>query len=265
MSRRQVNVVYSERMGEPCHILITGASGGLGAALALVYAAPGTRLSLHGRNAERLARVAAQARQRGAEVSTHLGDVTDAQCMAAWIEASDRMAAIDLIIANAGISGGTSQRQESADQVNAIFAVNVTGVFNTIHPALPLMTRRRRGQIAIISSLASFCGFAGAPAYCASKAAVRVYGEGLRAEVARQGIAINVVCPGFIKTPMTDVNPFPMPFLMSAEHAAQVIRLGLISNRARIAFPWPLYAAIRFLTALPQLIMEWIVVWLPKK
>ena len=252
-------------MRDPRHILITGASSGLGAALALTYAAAGIRLSLHGRDAERLEQVAAQARQRSAKVSTHLGDVADAQDIAAWIEACDRDSALDLIIANAGISGGTSQRQESAAQVNAIFAVNVTGVFNTIHPALPLMMRRRRGQIAIISSLAGFRGFAGAPAYCASKAAIRVYGEGLRAEVAGQGVDINVVCPGFIKTPMTDHNPFSMPFLMSAEHAARLIRQGLMANRARIAFPWLLYAVIRLLTALPQPIIEWITTRMPKK
>ncbi|MGB9152706.1 MAG: SDR family NAD(P)-dependent oxidoreductase, partial [Alphaproteobacteria bacterium] len=258
--------IYSQPMHNPRHILITGASSGLGAALALDYATAGIRLSLHGRNAERLAQVAEQARKRGADVSTHAGDVSDAKDCAGWIESCDRITAIDLVIANAGISGGTAGREgESLSQINAIFAANVTGVCNTIHAALPFMTQRKRGQIAIISSIASFRGFPGAPAYCASKAAVRVYGEGLRGEMARHNVEVNVVCPGFIKTPMTDVNPFPMPLIMSAEQAAVIIRKGLEANRARIAFPWPIYALIRLLTALPQPLMDFIAARTPKK
>jgi short-subunit dehydrogenase len=252
-------------MRDPRHILITGASSGLGAALALEYAMRGVRLSLHGRDGERLENIAEQARQRGAEVSSYRGDVADAQDMRAWIAECDRAADVDLIIANAGISGGTTRAEESADQVRVIFAANVTGVLNTVQPALSLMTRRGRGQIAIISSLASFRGFAGASAYCASKAAVRVYGEGLRAEMAPHQVEVNVVCPGFISTPMTDVNPFPMPFLMSPQHAARHIRLGLTANRARIAFPWSLYALIRALAALPQPMMDFIAARMPRK
>ncbi|MDR3424985.1 MAG: SDR family NAD(P)-dependent oxidoreductase [Alphaproteobacteria bacterium] len=252
-------------MRDSRHILITGASSGIGAALATDYAAPGVRLALHGRNEERLSHVAEQARQRGADVLTHIGDVTDAKDMAAWVVGQDAEAPIDLLIASAGISGGTALFCESADQVKAIFAVNVTGVFNTVQPALSLMMQRKRGQIALLSSLAGFRGFPGAPAYCASKAAVRVYGEGLRGEMARHNVQINVVCPGFVKTPMTDVNPFPMPFLISAERAASLIRKGLAANCARIAFPLPMYIGVRFLTALPQPLIDAITSRMPKK
>ena len=149
--------------------------------------------------------------------------------------------------------------------MRAIFSVNVDGVINTVQPALALMTKRQQGQIAIISSIASFRGFPGAPAYCASKAAVRVYGEGLRGEAARHGVEINVVCPGFIKTPMTDANPFPMPLMMEAARAARLIGDGLAANRARIVFPFALYAAIRILTALPQPLIDFIAQKTPKK
>jgi short-subunit dehydrogenase len=253
-------------MLNPRHILITGASSGIGAALALHYAGQdNVRLSLHGRNAERLEAIAAQARRRGAEVSTFLGDVTDAEGMAAWIASCDQVSEIDLVIANAGITGGTPQVQNLANQTKAVFTVNVIGVFNTIHPALLPMMQRKRGQIAIVSSLAGFRGFAGSAAYGASKAAVRLYGESLRADMAPYNIEINVICPGFIKTPMTDVNPFPMPFLMSVERAASYICKGLASNRARIAFPWQMYGIVRILAALPQFFIDFIVLRLPKK
>ena len=252
-------------MLNPNHILITGASGGIGAALAVLYAAPGTRLSLHGRSAERLQQVAAQALARGAVVETHTGDVTDSAAMKGWIESCDARQPVDLLIANAGISAGTGTYGETQADVQRIFDTNLNGVLNSIHPILPPMMKRRRGQVAIMSSLASFRGFPGASAYCSSKAAVRTYGEALRPDLARFGVAVNVICPGFIKTPMTDVNPFPMPFLMSAERAARIIRDGLARNRARIAFPWPMYLGVRLLAAMPQGLTEGFSARFPRK
>jgi short-subunit dehydrogenase len=237
------------------HILITGASSGIGAALANAYAAPQVRLSLHGRSATRLAEVAALAEAKGAVVTVTTGDVRDAAAMADWIAASDRLQPLDRAIPNAGISGGTSGHGADRKQADAVFAVNLGGVLNVIHAALPLMAARRHGQIALMSSLAGFRGFAGASAYCASKAAVRVYGESLRADFAPQGVKVNVICPGFVKTPMTDVNPFPMPFLIDANRAALMIKNGLEQNRARIAFPWAMQALVRLAALLPQ---DWV-------
>jgi len=252
-------------MLNPKHILITGASSGIGAALTMLYAAHGVRLSLHGRDRERLTHIAARAVQKGATVLTMMSDVTEQDILAAWIRKCDDIEPIDLIIANAGISAGTGRNGESEDQSRAIFATNLKGVLNTIHPVMPLMIRRRHGQIAMMSSLASFRGFPGAPAYCASKAAVRVYGEALRSELRAYNVEVNVICPGFIKTPMTDVNHFPMPFKMPAEQAARIIQKGLTANRARIAFPWQMYALVRFMAALPQSWLDKFMSRLPKK
>lgn len=249
----------------PKHILITGASSGLGAALALIYAAPEIRLSLHGRNEQRLAEVAAKALQRGAIVTTTLGDVSDSAAMEDWIKNCDHAQPIDLLIANAGISAGTGRSFENTEQVRKIFDANVQGVFNTVNPAIPLMCNRCHGQIAIMSSLASFRGFAGSAAYCASKAAVRVYGEALRSECESHGVEVNVICPGFVKTPMTDANRFRMPFLMPAERAAEIIRDGLAVNKARIAFPLRLYFMVRLLAALPHDWTSSLTSRLPKK
>ena len=226
-------------------ILITGASSGIGAALAHAYAESGTTLFLGGRNAERLEAVADACRHDGATVETAALDVTDRDVVAAWVRDSDARAPLTLAIANAGVSAGTGGAGEGEAQVRHVFAVNVDGTLNTLLPALEAMRPRRSGQLAVMASLAGFRGFPGAPAYCGSKAAVRVWGEALRGWAAGDGIGVSVICPGFIKTPMSDGNPYPMPFLMEADKAARIIKRGLTKNRARIAFPWPVYMAAR--------------------
>ena len=253
------------RRPSPRAILITGASSGLGAALARHYAAQGVRLFLHGRDDARLAAAAAACTKAGAAVEVHVGDVTDAAAMAAWIAACDHAQPLDLVIANAGISGGTAGGPEGADQVRRIFAVNVDGVLNTVLPAVAAMTARGQGQIAVMSSIAGFLGLPNAPAYCASKAAVKIFGEGMRDPVAAAGVAVTVICPGYVKTPMTDANDFTMPFLMSVERAAGLIAAGLAANKARIAFPWPMVAAVRLLALLPPDMLAWLMARLPAK
>jgi short-subunit dehydrogenase len=235
-------------------ILITGASSGIGKALALHYARSGHRLILGGRDAERLAAVAAACAETGAEIHYQAGDVTARDIMHQWISGIDKRFPIDLVIANAGISGGTggATLAHSLSQSQQIFDVNLQGVLNTIHPILPRMIDRRKGQIAIISSLAGFAAWPGAPAYSASKAAVRFYGEALSARLKPAGVQVSVVCPGFIKTPMTDRNPFPMPFLMTADKAARIIAAKLEAHRPRIVFPWPTALVARALGLLPS-------------
>ncbi len=252
-------------MIDPKHILITGASSGIGAALAYEYANPGVTLSLTGRDAPRLKHSASRATCKRSNVFTQINDVTDTAGMAAWILERDAALPIDLVIANAGVSASTTNVEGMKEQFRAVFDVNVTGVMNTVHSILPSMIRRKKGQIAIISSLASFRGFAGSSAYAASKGAMRLYGEALRGEMEPYGVAINVVCPGFIKTPMTDVNSFKMPFLMSPERAARLIHKGLAANRARIAFPWQMYFAVQLLSLLPQTVTDFVAKRLPRK
>jgi short-subunit dehydrogenase len=192
-------------------------------------------------------------------------DVTDTAAMAASIIEFDHDHPIDLVIANAGVSGGTLGGSESAEQTRCIAAINIDGVVNTVAPLIAPMGRRRRGQIALMSSLASFRGFPGAPAYCASKAWVRVWGEALRIDLAASNVEVSVICPGYVDTRMTQANDFHMPLLMPADRAARIIIRGLERNRARIAFPWRMYAGVRLLAALPASLVDPILRRAPRK
>lgn len=249
----------------PQAILITGASSGLGQALALAYAGPGITLFLSGRDRQRLHDVADTCRVRKAEVHAVVINVTQAVPMATWIKECDTIRPLDLVIANAGISAGTGGGGESAAQTRAIFAVNVDGVMNTVLPAIDIMRSRRHGQIAIMASLAGYRGLPGAPSYCASKAAVKTWGEGLRGHLAGDGIKVSVICPGFVTTRMTAVNKFKMPFLMDADRAARIMVKGLANNRGRIAFPWPMAFGAWIGAALPDRLMGWIGGRMPDK
>ena len=238
--------------------LITGASSGIGAALARALAAPDAVLHLGGHDEDRLAAVAAACRARGAAVTIQPADVRDEAAIRTWIARAAGLGRLDLVIANAGISAGTgASGSESEAQSRAIFAVNLDGVLNTVWPALEAMARQpkgpdgRRGTIAATASIAAFVPAPGAPSYAASKAAVDAWVLGHAPAAARAGIHLASICPGFVATPMTADYPYPKPGLMSAERAAAIILRGLARGRARIAFPWWMTALARFAGVLP--------------
>lgn len=247
------------------NILITGANSGLGAALARIYAQQNNILFLTGRNSDRLNEIVKVCESKGAKVVSKVVDVRDEKKLSDWICQIGEEFGLDLVIANAGISAGTSSGSESAEQIKEIFSTNIDGVLNTINPAIKIMEAKKSGQIAIISSLAGFRGLPSSPAYSASKSCVRVYGEALRGSLSSLGIKVNVVCPGYIKTPMTDVNKFYMPFLMAPNQAAQIIKKGLEKNKSRIAFPFPLYFVVWLATLISTKITDPIFARLPKK
>ena len=234
------------------NIVITGASSGIGEALALDYAAPGIALALSGRDGARLQAVADACRAKGATVDAGRINVVDRDALAAWLIKFDDAHPVDLLIANAGIS--IDKDNSSLDDFSIVrrtFEVNVGGVLNTVEPLVGRMTARRRGQIAVVSSLASFIGLPYSASYNASKAAVRVWGESIRYVLKKSGIGVSVVCPGFVVSRITAKAPFPMPFLMSAKRASAIIRRGLARDKARNAFPIGTKAAVWFGGLLP--------------
>jgi NADP-dependent 3-hydroxy acid dehydrogenase YdfG len=249
----------------PKNILITGASSGLGAALALEYARPGNILHLLGRNENRLEEVAGKCRALRANVYIKAIDVTDAKAMDDYIKQADASSPLDLLIANAGISAGTGGAIEGDEQVRKIFATNIDGVINSVQPVVPLMLARKSGQVAIISSLAGIRALPSSPAYSASKACVRYYGEALRGNLLKHNVQVSVICPGYVITPMTDVNDFPMPFLMPAQKAAQIIARALKRGRGRIAFPGRLFIPLWWLSCLSPIATDFIFSRLPAK
>jgi NAD(P)-dependent dehydrogenase (short-subunit alcohol dehydrogenase family) len=236
-------------------VLITGASSGIGAALARACAHPGGRLHLSGRDRARLEAVAAACRMAGALVTATVLDVTNAADVEVWVRGAGP---IDLVIANAGMGAGVDGGgPEPPAQVRAIFATNLDGVLNTVLPALEVMEAQAlgsdgvRGRIAVVSSIAAFVAAPGAPSYCASKAAVDAFTVATAPSAVRVGVRLTSVCPGYVRTAMTADNPFPMPGLMDAPRAAGLILRGIAAGRARIVFPWWMGLAARLAGLLP--------------
>jgi NAD(P)-dependent dehydrogenase (short-subunit alcohol dehydrogenase family) len=242
-------------MAKYASVLITGASSGIGQSLALACAGPGVALHLGGRDSARLEQVATACRARGCAALPRVVDVRDAADVAAWI---DSAGGLDLVVANAGIGAGIEDgAPEPAAQVRAIFATNLDGALNTALPALELMRRQPpgadgvRGRIATIASLAAFVPAPGAPSYCAAKAALDAWTVATATAARAHGVRLTSVCPGYIRTPMTARNRFPMPGLMDADRAAAIILRAIAGGRMRVAFPWWMAAAARLAGSLP--------------
>lgn len=238
-------------------ILITGASRGIGKQLALRYAAADVHLILVARQHEELSQVALRCEQLGATATYRAIDIKNAISIKAFIIETDNATPIDLIIANAGVSSTLQPhwQQETEEDIEHVFAINWQGTLNTISPLIDRMIARKKGQIAMVSSLAALRGLPQSPSYCASKAALLVYGQSLRAWLGRYNVRVNVICPGYIKTDMSDCLTGPKPFLISSERAAKIIQQGLTKNKACIAFPWALYRLMKLANILPD---QWV-------
>ena len=240
-------------------VVITGASAGLGEALALLYAAEGRTLGLLGRNCDRLELVAARCRERGAEARVGSLDVTGPEALGRWIGSFDAAHPIDLLIVNAGAftGNGPAGAAETVDEIAWLLRTNLEGATNTIAAALPGMRARRSGRIAIVGSLAALQPLADAPAYSASKAGLMSYGEALREWLLPDNVAVTLIYPGHIKTAQVAHHVGALPLMVSAETAARRIKRGLDAGRSFIAFPRRLLWLIRAGRLLPWPLRAW--------
>ena len=241
------------------HVAITGASSGIGAALADVHAAPKIRLALAGRNVQRLEGVAERCRARGAEVTTAIVDVTDAEAMAAWIAAADEVQPLDLGYANAGLGGVRAIADPEGEPISIaheMIGTNLIGVVNTVNPLLTRFCERRRGHVVLVGSLAANVGLPHSPIYCATKAAVATYAHALRRLVATSGVQVTLVEPGFVDTPMSEGVPQRGLMLWSAPQAAARIVRGVEARQAVVRFPLPLALFIGLVRHLPRRVAD---------
>ncbi|MCX7117667.1 MAG: SDR family NAD(P)-dependent oxidoreductase [Legionellales bacterium] len=243
------------------HLLITGASGGLGSALALAYAKVGVRLSLFGRQESALAEIAAACRVLGAEVVVYSLDLCRKEALRKQIEWIDDKYPIDLVIANAGIATYLDEKVtlESWEDTERTIDVNLTGAMGTAMALIPRMRARKQGQIAFVSSVAAYHGLEICPSYCASKAGVKAYGESLRRLLKKDGIGVSVICPGFIESGMSQKYHARKHGMLTPEAAAIKIKRGLEKNKENITFPFFLGLAMRLLTILPSEVSEFFI------
>ena len=239
----------------PLRVFLTGASSGLGAALAAHYAAGGAQLGLAARRTELLQSLAASL--PGSHLLYPL-DVTDQDALAA--AAGDfvaRAGVPDIVIANAGVSVGTlTEHAEDLPAFARVFQVNVFGMAATFQPFIAPMRAARQGTLAGIASVAGIRGVPGAGAYSASKAAAINYLESLRVELCGSGIRVSTICPGYIETPMTAVNRYPMPFLLKADEAARRIARAIDRGTSYAVVPWQMAIVAKLLRLLPNAVND---------
>ena len=283
-------------------VLITGGSSGIGEALAVACAQRGVRnIFLCGRDAARLAAVVKKCEEaqrqaledwgiEGLEDSNHpfppipqspihqssnlrvegrVLDVTDEAAVRAWIEECNAIAPLEVVFSNAGIGTGS----ESEENVRRTFATNIGGGLNVVLPTIELFRRNpvaadgtpRRRQIVITASIAGYAPLSTCPSYAATKAAMKSWALSLRGMLKGEGIWVNVICPGFIRSRITDRNTCPMPFFMEADRAAEIILDRVDRNIGLIAFPWPMRFGVWLLASLPWRLSEFISRLLPEK
>jgi len=225
---------------QPTSIVITGASSGIGAALAERLASPGRLLRLMGRDSERLAAVADRCAAKGGETRSVSLDVRDSESLRAALEAAERERAIDMLVVSAGIltGRGVDEPIEAIADARRTIDTNLLAAMESVAAVLPGMRRRRRGDIILVSSLAAFVPLPDAPAYSASKAGLLSYGLALRHALADEGVRVVVACPGFVDTPMARIHIGPRPGAVSANDAADRILAGWRRGRPLIGFPF---------------------------
>ncbi len=238
-------------------VFITGASSGIGRALALELGRRGARVGLFARRAELLIEAAEEIERTGGKALALPGDVRDA---AALEDAARRMREhwghIDVLVANSGVGVVAPASGLRAGDVADVISVNTLGVVNSVAAVLPAMLERRSGHLVAISSLAAFRGLPKSAAYSASKAAVSTFFESLRVDLRGTGVDVTIIHPGFIKTPLTAGRKGKLLFLMELEDATRLIIRAIERRRRTYAFPWQLASLVRLIKFMPNALYD---------
>ncbi len=248
-------------MGKYKKILITGASTGIGYQMALDFGKQGASLWLLARSAAKLEKLAGKIQEAGGEAHVLVCDATiESDFLAALQSVQDDSEGLDLVIANAGWGGKMVYPGEhNIEVLNQIIDLNFKAATQTLEFFARYMVIARHGHLVGISSVAGFRGLPAGAAYSATKAALITYLESLRFSLQPFGVLVTDIRPGFVRTPMTDQNKVPMPFLMDVDRASQKIIRAIERGRKRFAFPWQMAVFVHVLKALPDFLYDWIV------
>jgi short-subunit dehydrogenase len=239
--------------------LVTGASSGIGRELARRLAAEGCKVGVVARREAPLRELAAQIASAGGAAAVAVADVgAREQVEAAFAAVRSQLGPIDLVVANAGVGRPTLHSPVNVADIEETFRINLMGVVYTLSAALPEMLARKGGHLVAISSLAGYRGLPAESAYCASKAAVNVYVDGLRIHLRGTGVRATTICPGFVTTPMTEANKFHMPQLMTAEYAAKKMVGAIKAGKKVYNFPWRLHMMVKLSRWLPDGVVNWV-------
>ena len=231
---------------------ITGASQGIGSAVALRLAAEGWTVAVSARQADKLSELSRASEALTGSIVPFELDVTDAEACAQAFEAiEEQQGAIDLVILNAGTHEPIDGKRFSVAPVRKLVEINLMGTVNCLAPVIERFVERQAGRIGVVASLAGYRGLPTSSGYGASKAGLINMCEALRPELMEQNVVLSCITPGFVRTPLTDKNPFPMPFLIDVETAATRIVKGLESNRFEITFPRRFAYIMKFMRILP--------------
>lgn len=243
---------------DPKVIVLTGASGGIGVALAKELARPGRRFALVARDEQKLANLAADLQRLGAEAETTAVDIRDRDALHAYLADLDARHPVDLVIANAGVTAGLGpDRSREADHAaDRQIDINYRGAVNTVTGVVEQMRLRGRGQIVLVGSLAGMRALPDMPSYSATKAAVIAYGHSLRGWLKPFGVDVTIICPGFVTSPMSARHKGAKPFEMPAEKAARKMRRAIEQRKAFYAFPFILATGIWLQNLLPARISD---------
>jgi len=243
-------------------IWITGASSGIGEALADFYATPGTTLAILAPSESKLRVVAERCREKGAVVYEYTADVRDIENSRKYAgHFLEQVGSVDIVIANAGIRGVEDEEFQEWQIPEELMQVNYMGVINTFSPFISFMKKKRSGQLVVISSIAAWCGTPNSGAYSASKAAVNIWCEGLRLRLAPYGIHVTVICMGFVATAMTEGLPFSLPGLLTAKEAAVLISTNIARRKRVVTLPWQSRFIWAVFRVIPGFMYDKLILW----